>query len=121
MRKVLHEQILQGRCEPFIDDVAAKPPSRSTYPDEVTGRPEESAITGVRRYILEAIQALDEVLADIEGAGGMISGLKSAFICEGLCIVAFVCDVEGRHPRRKRSRRWWSGRPATALLMPRPL
>src|SRR5205807_3318365 len=33
MRKVLHEQILQGRCEPFIDDVAAKPPSRSTYSD----------------------------------------------------------------------------------------
>ena len=52
MRKVLHEQILQGRCEPFIDDVAAKPPNRSRYPDEVTGLPEESAITGVRRYIL---------------------------------------------------------------------
>ena len=28
MRKVLQHQILRGRCEPFIDDVATKPPSR---------------------------------------------------------------------------------------------
>ena len=27
MRKVLQHQILRGRCEPFIDNVAAKPPS----------------------------------------------------------------------------------------------
>ena len=27
MRKVLQHQILRGRCELFIDDVAAKPPS----------------------------------------------------------------------------------------------
>src|SRR5205085_4465577 len=37
MRKVLYKHILQGRYEPFIDDVAAKPPSCSTYPDEATG------------------------------------------------------------------------------------
>src|SRR5947209_14344340 len=105
MRKVSHSQLRQGRCEPLIDDVAAKPPSRSTYPDEITGLPEESAITDVRRYILEAIQALDEVLADIERAGGTISGLKSAFICEGLRIVAFVCDAEGLHPEAEKVRK----------------
>src|SRR5205085_5919893 len=105
MWKVLHEQILQGQFEPFIDDMAAKPPSHSTYPDEVTGLPEESAITSVWRYILEAIQALDEVLADIERAGRTISGLKSAFICEGLRIVAFVYDAEGRYPEAEKVRK----------------
>ena len=52
----------------------------------------------MRIYILEAIQSLNEVLADIERAGGMISGFKSAFVSEGLKILAFVCDSEGRHP-----------------------
>ena len=97
MRKVLLHQILRGRCEPFIDDVAAKPPSRSTYPD-ADGKPKMSMIPGVRLYILEAIQSLDEVIADIERAGGTILGFKSAFVCEGLKRVAFVCHSEGRHP-----------------------
>jgi hypothetical protein len=57
----------------------------------------ESTIPGVWLYILEAIQDLDEVFADIERAGGMISGYKCLFICEGLRIVAFVCDSEGHH------------------------
>ena len=104
MRKVLQHQILRGRCEPFIDDVAAKPPSRSTYPD-ADGKPKMSTIPGVCLYILEAIQSLDEVLADIERAGGTISGFKSAFVCEGLKIVTFVCDSEGRHPVAEKVRK----------------
>jgi hypothetical protein len=82
MRKVLHHQILNGRCEPFLDDVGVKPKSRSKYPDPITGEPEESPIPGVRRYVLESIQSLDEVLADIERARGSIAGLKCAFIHE---------------------------------------
>ena len=97
MRKVLQHQILQCRGEPFIDDVTAKPPSRSTYPD-ADGKPKMSAIPGVRLSILEAIQSLNEVLVDIERAGRTISGFKSAFVCEGLKIVVFVYDREGRHP-----------------------
>ena len=50
MRKVLQHQILRGRCEPFIDDVTAKPPSRSTYPD-ADGKPKMSVIPWVRLYI----------------------------------------------------------------------
>ena len=97
MWKVLQHQVLRGRCEPFIDDVTAKLPSRSTYPD-ADSKLKMSAIPGVRLYILEAIQSLDQVLADIERAGGTISGFKSAFECEGLKIVVFVCDSEGRPP-----------------------
>ena len=62
-------------------------------------------VVGVWRYILEAIQSLDKVLADIERAGETISGLKSAFICEGLRIVTFVCDADGRHPETEKARR----------------
>ena len=64
-----------------------------------------SAIPGVRLYILEAIQSLDEVLADIERAGGTISGFRSAFVCEGVMIVAFICDSEGRHPVAEKVRK----------------
>ena len=96
MRKVLQPQILRWRCEPFIYDVATKPTSQSMYP-EADGKPKISAILGVCLNISEAIQSLDEVLADMERAGRTISEFKSTFVCEGLKIVAFVCDSEGRH------------------------
>ena len=79
VRTVLQQQILRGRCDPFNDDVAAKPPSRSTYPD-ADGKLKMSTIPGVRLYILAAIQSLDEALADIERVGGTILGFKSAFV-----------------------------------------
>ena len=104
MRKALQHQILRGRCEPFIEDVAGKPASRSTSPD-ADGKPEMSEILGVHLYILEAIQSLDKVLVDIERAGGTILGFKSAFVCEGLTIVAFICDSERRHPVAEKVRK----------------
>ena len=54
---------------------------------------------------MEAIKSLDEVFADIERAGGTISGFKSAFVCSGLKIVVFVCDSEGRHPVAEKVRK----------------
>ena len=80
MQKALQHQILQGRCEPFIDDVAAKPPSQSTYPG-ADRKPMMFTIPGVRLYILKAIKSLEEVLVDIERAGGMISGFKHQEKC----------------------------------------
>ena len=65
MQKVLQHQILRGRCDPFIEDVAAKPSSGSTYPD-ADGKPTMSTTPGVRLYVLEPIRNLDKVLADIE-------------------------------------------------------
>ena len=60
MRKVLQQLILRGTYEPFMDDVAAKPPSRSMNPD-ADGIPKISVIPGVLLYILEAIKSLDKV------------------------------------------------------------
>ena len=104
MQTVLQHQILRRRCEPFIDNVADKPPSRSTSPD-ADGKPKMSTIPGVHLYILDAMQSLEEVLGDIERAGGTISGFKSVFVCEGLNIVAFTLDSEGRHPVAEKVRK----------------
>ena len=98
IKKVLHAQIVRGRCEQFIDDVVVRPKSRSRFINEATGEPTLSEIPGVRRFVLEAIQNLDAVLADIERAGATISGHKSVLIAEGIKVVAYVCDSNGRHP-----------------------
>jgi len=75
-----------------------RPNSRSRYPDKETGERIISGISEVRKFVLEAIQNLDAVLADIERAGGTISGYKSVFIADGIKVVAYVCDSNGRHP-----------------------
>jgi len=102
VKKVLHAQIVRGKCEQFIDDIVVRPQSRSKY--VANGKPEMSKISGIRRYVYEAISNLDSVLADIERAGGTISGLKSAFIVEGLKVVAYICDENGRQPRYRESK-----------------
>jgi len=96
MKKILKDQIAAGIGKPFIDDVAVKPASRSTFldKDEI---PEEVA-PGIRKYVLEAIILLDKILADIKGAGGTISGKKSEFLKEQIKIVAYVCGIDGRTP-----------------------
>ena len=47
MRKVLEHQLLRGRCEPFVNNGTAKPPSRPTYPDTV-GKTKICTILGIR-------------------------------------------------------------------------
>ena len=74
-----------------------KPLSRSTNRD-TDGIPKMFMMPGACLYKLVAIQILNEALADIERAGGTISGFKSAFMCKGLKIVTFVCDSRGRRP-----------------------
>ena len=116
---MLQDQILQERCKPFIDDVAAKPPSQSMYP-VVNGKPKMSVILGVRLYILKAIQSLNDVLTDIERVGGTILGFKSVFVCKGLKIVLFVCDSEGDTRLQRRCGRSSSGQPVKGLWRPGP-
>jgi len=77
---------------PFVDDIGVKGP-RTRYNDE-----EVPELPGVRRFVLEHIQNLDAVLADLERAGATISAEKSMFCMAGLKIVGYVCDANGRHP-----------------------
>ena len=98
VKKVLHVHIVRGRCEQFINDIVVQPMSRSKYLNDKTGEPTISQIPGIRLYVLEAIQNLDAVVADIERAGRTIAGYKSAFVAEGNKVVAYVYDSNERHP-----------------------
>ena len=81
---------LQDRAKSFLDDVGVKGP-KTTYNNE-------KLAPGIQRYVVEHIQNLDHVLADLERAGVTISGAKSKFCQVGIKIVRYICDVNGRHP-----------------------
>jgi RNase H-like domain found in reverse transcriptase/Integrase zinc binding domain len=77
---------------PFMDDIGVKGPRSRYKEEEIPGLP------GVRRFVMEHIQNLDAVLADLERAGVTLSGEKCKFCMAGLKIVGYVCDADGRHP-----------------------
>jgi hypothetical protein len=74
---------------PYVDDLGVKGPR--TYYDY------EEVVPGVRRFMLEHIQNLDQVLERIERAGATI-GPKSQYCMPGLRMVGFVTDADGRRP-----------------------
>ena len=48
--------------------------------------------------MVEYIQNLDKVLADLEQAGVTIAGTKSQFCQASIKIVGYICDTNGGHP-----------------------
>jgi hypothetical protein len=78
---------------PFMDDVGIKGP-RDRYNDE-----EVLELPGVRKFMMQHIQWLDAVLADLERAGVTISGEKSRFCVRGMKVVGYVCDSDRRYPQ----------------------
>lgn len=87
--KVLFDHIPK-RAKAFLDDVGIKGP-KATYNNE-------ELAPGIRRFVVEHIQNLDAVLADVERAGITIARAKSQFCYSGIKIVGFICDSDGRHP-----------------------
>ena len=81
---------LRDRAKPFLDNVGIKGP-KTTYNNE-------ELAPGIRRYMVEHIQNLDKVLADLERAEVTIAGAKSQFCRAGIKILGYICDVDGRHP-----------------------
>ncbi len=81
---------LRDRAKSFLNDLGVKGP-KTKYNNE------ELAL-GIRRYVLEHIQNLDNVLADLEPAGVTIAGVKSQFCQAGLKIVGYICDADSCHP-----------------------
>ena len=100
-RKILSPH-LGSIAEVFIDDIGVKGP-RSRYNDEEVEPP--AGLPGVRRFILEHLQNLDKVLADVERAGGTISGEKSDWCWNRVKIVGFVCGDAGRWPQASKVER----------------
>ena len=78
------------RCVPFLDDIGVKGPRTEYNGQEVA--------PGVRRFVIEHLQWMDAVLADLERAGATISGEKSQFCLQGIKMVGFICDTNGKHP-----------------------
>jgi len=83
------EDLIPKDCLPFLDDIGVKGPL-SAYNNE-------EALPGIRRFVMEHIQALDRTLIRLERAGCTISP-KSQFYMDGIKIVGFVCRAEGRTP-----------------------
>ena len=77
----------------FVDDVGVKGPKSRYGEEEVEG------LAGKQRFVMEHLQNLDNVLADVERAGVTISGEKSDWCWNGVKIVGFVCGEAGRWPQ----------------------
>ncbi len=80
---------LRDQTKLFLDDVGVKRP-KTTYNNK-------ELAPGMRRYVVEHIQNLDKVLADLQRAGVTIAGAKSQFCLAGIKIVGYICHAKGRH------------------------
>lgn len=92
--KILHAH-MPHRALPFIDDIGVQGPKTDYDGVEI--------FPGIRQFVLEHIQWLDGVLADLEPAGCTVSGAKSQFCRAGLKIAGCICDARGRHPEHCQS------------------
>lgn len=52
---------------------------------------------GIRRYIFEYIQNLDQVLTNLKRAEIIISGIKFQFFGAGIKILGYICHVNTCH------------------------
>jgi len=83
---------LRSIAEIFVDDFGVNGPKSRYGEEEVEG------LAGVRRCVVDHLQNLDNVLADVERAGATISREKSAWCWNRVKIVRFVCADAGRWP-----------------------
>jgi hypothetical protein len=100
-RKILNAH-LGSIAEIFVDDVGVKGPKSRYRDEEVEGLP------GVRRFVMEHLQNLDNVLADVERAGDTMSGEKSDWCWNMVKIVGFVCGEAGRWPQASKVDKVWN-------------
>src|SRR5438045_4073402 len=100
------EDLIPHDCMPFLDDVGVKGLTSMYSNTEV--------LPGVRKFIMEHIQALDRTLERIERAGCTI-GPKSQFCMKGVVIVRFVCGAEGRSPETAKVIKILEWKPCTCV------
>jgi len=100
-RKILNAH-LGSIVEIFVDEVGEKNPKSRYGEEEVEGLP------AVRRFVMEHLQNLDNVLADVERAGATISGEKSDWCWNGVNIVGCVCGEAGRWPQASKVDKVWN-------------
>lgn len=108
--KIVEAQRIKGKARAFVDDIGAPGPKTDYNGEEVA--------PGIRRYVLEHIQQLDEILCDIERAGATVSGEKLQLFMTSVKVVGYVCDKYGRHPEASKIEKimtWPSPRNPTEL------
>ena len=93
VHSILGGQIKTKKGRPFLDDSGVHGP-KTKYDNEM--------VPGIRRYVLEHIQNLDNVVADVERSGGTIHGGKSQFCTDGVKLLGYLCDFNGRHPEESK-------------------
>ncbi len=86
--KILQDHL--SRYLLFIDDIGVKSP-------KIIYNNKEMA-PGIRKYVLEHIQWLDKILADLERIDCTILSAKSQFYIADIRVIRYLCDIEGRHP-----------------------
>ena len=86
--KILQDHL--SRCFLFINNIGVKGPKIIYNDKEMT--------SSIRKYVLEHIQWLDRILADLERADYTISGAKSQFCIADIRVIRYLYDIEDRHP-----------------------
>ena len=86
MTKIL-EDLIPHDYMPFLDDDRVKGPT-TTYNNT-------KVLLGVRKFVIEYIQALDRTLERIKQARCTI-GPKSQFYINRVVLIGFVCSAKGR-------------------------
>ena len=88
--------------EIFVNDVRVKGP-KSWYAEE-----EVEGLSGVWRSVVKHLQNLDNIFANVERAGGIMSGEKSHWSWNGVKIFWFVCGEAERWPQVSKVNRVWN-------------
>lgn len=86
---------------PYIDDVPVRgPASRYQLPngdyEVIPGN------KGIRRFVWDHVNKVNDILQRMKYAGGTFSGYKSIICAEEIEVVGHVCAYEGRHPSADR-------------------
>jgi len=86
----------------FVHNVGVKG-SKSRYREE-----EVEGLPGVRRVVMEHLQNLYNILADVERATATVSGEQSDWYSNGVKIVGFIYGEVGRWPQASKVDKLWN-------------
>ena len=99
----------------YIDDVPVRGPA-TRYIQE-NGKPETiPGNSGIRRFIWEHFQDLNQVVQRMKYSGGRFSGYKSTLCTPEIMVLRHCCTFDGRLPDQTQLRKIINWRPCKDLL-----
>jgi len=100
--QIILNTVLQPITEIFVDNVRAKG-RKSGYGNKVV-----EGVPGVRKFAMDHLQNLDNILADVQRAGATIPREKSDWGWNRVTIVEFVSREAGRWPLPSKFDKLWN-------------